>query len=483
MRFFLLHLRSGKGTKMNENRKPLRVLWFANTPGLSAKNVRVGVPVGGAGWISSLQSAVEDRADCHLGFVFYSEELLEPFEYQKTWYFPVQKLGNTKKKRLLNRIAVRTEYDENVPNFLKAIGLFKPDIIHVHGTEFSFGLITGHIKHIPVVVSIQGNLTVYDKKYFSGMTMPGLIRRLKSGYPFFLSDYKIWRKRVLIEQEILRKTAFIFGRTDWDRRISLALAPGAHYYHVDEVIRPAFYQLGRGQLGKNHLERKLEGGQLDRGPGSGAVPVFFTTSSPSFYKGFETVIDTARILAGNGIAFTWLVAGLKEGDALVKMIRQWKGAGDLGALNIRLLGVLSEEELMKQLLEAAIYVQVSHIENSPNSLCEAMLAGLPIIASFAGGTSSLIKDGVNGVLVQDGDPYALAGALQEMMQRPEQYLPMAAAARSAALRRHDPGAIVKGMLESYADIIERHALKEARALAGGYGVGADGVNGDQGAGK
>lgn len=421
------------------------MLWFANTPGLSAKNVRVGVPVGGAGWIASLQSAVEDKTDCQLGFVFYSEETLEPFEYGKTWYFPVVKLGKNKRERMMNRLTRRTEYDENVVNFLRAIELFKPDIIHVHGTEYSFGLITRHITRIPVVVSIQGNLTVYNKKYFAGLNMPGLLRRLRSGYPFFQSDHLIWQKRAAIEREILGKTEYVFGRTDWDRRICLALAPQASYFHVDEVIRPRFYQLTR---------EGLTGGQV-----SNPAPIFFTTSSPSFYKGFETVIETARILTGNGMSFTWLVAGLKEGDALVKLIREETGAADLGALQIRLPGILSEEELAGHLSTADVYVQVSHIENSPNSLCEAMLAGMPIVASFAGGTASLLRDGEQGVLVQDGDPYALAGAMEEMIKYPERYGPMAVEARRVALRRHNPEAIVAGMLDRYAEIIKKHAEK------------------------
>jgi glycosyltransferase involved in cell wall biosynthesis len=440
---------------MNENRKPLRVLWFANTPGLSAKNVRVGVPVGGAGWIASLQGAVEDKTDCQLGFVFYSEEALEPFEYGKTWYFPVVKLGKNKRERMMNRITRRTEYDENVVNFLRAVELFKPDIIHVHGTEYSFGLITRHITRIPVVVSIQGNLTVYNKKYFAGLNMPGLLRRLRSGYPFFQSDYLIWQKRAAIEREILRKTEYVFGRTDWDRRICLALAPGANYFHVDEVIRPRFYQLTREGMTRGGVT----GEGMARGQVSNPAPIFFTTSSPSFYKGFETVIETARILTGNGLSFTWLVAGLKEGDALVKLFREETGAAELGALQIRLPGILSEEELAGHLSTSDVYVQVSHIENSPNSLCEAMLAGMPIVASFAGGTASLLRDGEQGVLVQDGDPYALAGAMEEMVKYPERYGPMAAEARRVALRRHDPEAIVAGMLDRYAEIIEKHAAK------------------------
>ncbi len=417
----------------------MRVLWFSNTPGLSAEYLKINQVM--AGWVAALQSAVEEAAGCELGFAFYSEGLLDPFEYRKTRYFPIQKLGNSKRKRLLNRITGRTEYDENVPHFLRAVELFRPDIIHVHGTEVPYGLILRHVSHIPVVISIQGVLTVYAIKYFSGLNMPGLLQRLQSGYPFFKTDYKIWRKRAAIEREILRKAEFVFGRTDWDRRVCLALAPRAEYFHLDEVIRPRFYR-------------------MDRKPVTNTSPVFFTTSSPSFYKGFETVIDTARILTGNGIGFIWLVAGLREGDALVKLIRQLKGAGDLEALNIRLLGMLTEEQLADQFAGADVFVQVSHIENSPNSLCEAMLAGLPIVASFAGGTSSLVKDGVHGVLVQDGDPYALAGAMEEMVRQPERYLPMAAEARRVALLRHDPAAIVAGMMRDYSAIIEKHAGKK-----------------------
>lgn len=420
------------GPTMDKNSRPMRVLWFANTPGLSASYLNIDLAAGG--WISSLQGVVEGMADCQLGFVFYTEQAMAPFDYGKTWYFPVQKLGNSKKKRLLNRIMGRTEYNENLPAFLQAIESFKPDIIHVHGTEFSFGLILQQVTRIPVVVSIQGNLTVYGKKYFSGLNMPGLVDQLRSGYPFYQADYKIWQRRAAIEREILEKTRFIFGRTDWDRRITLALAPRAHYFHVDEVIRPRFYQL--------HWQ-----------PVAHAVPVFLTTSSPSFYKGFEVVIDTARILTGKGIAFTWLVAGLKEDHPLVKLICQLKSADNLGALNIRLLGTLGEEDLAGHLLTSDAYVQVSHIENSPNSLCEAMLAGIPVIASFAGGTSSLLKDGVHGVLVQDGDPYSLAGAMEEATLYPERYQSMAAEGRLVARRRHDPVAIGRGMLEHYSVII------------------------------
>lgn len=112
-----------------------------------------------------------------------------------------------------------------------------------------------------------------------------------------------------------------------------------------------------------------------------------------------------------------------------------------------------------QLMNSDAYVQVSHIENSPNSVCEAMLAGVPVIASYAGGTGSLLKDGVHGVLVQDGDPYVLAGAMREVPEQPEKHTAMAAEGRRVAQRRHDPALIVTGMIGRYKDIIQKNSEK------------------------
>ncbi|HTR32126.1 MAG TPA: glycosyltransferase family 4 protein [Puia sp.] len=432
---------------MDNKKKPMRVLWFANTPGLSAGYLKISLAAGG--WISSLQQVVEGVAECQLGFVFYSEQVSAPFEFGRTWYYPVRPLGSSKGKRLVNRIAGRAERDENLPAFLRAIGEFRPDIIHVHGTEFPFGLILREVKDIPIVVSVQGNLTVYHEKYFAGLGLPGWWRGWRTGYPFYKADYKIWRRRMEIEQEILGRAKFIFGRTDWDRRITAALAPHAEYFHIDEVIRPGFYG--------------LEWGSGERGLGEAVAyrraPVFFTTSSPSIYKGFETIIDTARILAGMGVAFEWLVAGLKAEQPLVRLTMKDRKVNDLATLNIRLLGTLDEKDVADRLMQCDAYIQVSHIENSPNSVCEAMLAGVPVIASFAGGTGSLLKDGVQGVLVQDGDPYVLAGAMQEVISQPATYAAMAAEGRKAARRRHDPPVIVAAMFDRYREIIQKSSGK------------------------
>jgi glycosyltransferase involved in cell wall biosynthesis len=99
---------------------------------------------------------------------------------------------------------------------------------------------------------------------------------------------------------------------------------------------------------------------------------------------------------------------------------------------------------------------VSHIDNSPNSLAEAMILGMPCIASFVGGTGSMIKDGEEGVLVQNGDPWVLAGAIIELFNNKENATLMGANARKTALKRHDKRRIVSDLVKSYQEIIRKH---------------------------
>ena len=60
------------------------------------------------------------------------------------------------------------------------------------------------------------------------------------------------------------------------------------------------------------------------------------------------------------------------------------------------------------MLASDLYVSASHIENSPNSVAEAQLIGMPCIATGVGGTATYIEHNISGIIVPPGDPYALA---------------------------------------------------------------------------
>ena len=105
------------------------------------------------------------------------------------------------------------------------------------------------------------------------------------------------------------------------------------------------------------------------------------------------------------------------------------------------------------MLNSDIYCQVSHIENSPNGVCEAMLLGIPVIASNAGGTTSLLKNDIEGIIVQEGEVFSLAGAFLELSQGFDRAKLYSENARKTALKRHDKSKTTDGLVKIYHTLI------------------------------
>ncbi len=78
------------------------------------------------------------------------------------------------------------------------------------------------------------------------------------------------------------------------------------------------------------------------------------------------------------------------------------------------------QDIHSQLAQADLFVFPSQYEGFPNALCEAMAAGLPVIASDCSGNVDIIQDGINGRLFPVGDIEKLAPLMREMIQDPAQ---------------------------------------------------------------
>jgi glycosyltransferase involved in cell wall biosynthesis len=116
---------------------------------------------------------------------------------------------------------------------------------------------------------------------------------------------------------------------------------------------------------------------------------------------------------------------------------------------------MNAAQLLKAELDADIFVHPSHIDNSPNSVCEAMLIGMPVIATCTGGTGSLLTDGEEGILIQDGDPHSLAGVLMELVKDPAYAAELGKNARERAIKRHDPDQITDNLINIYTSLIKK----------------------------
>lgn len=413
----------------------MRVLWFANTPcGAFSDEIK-----GTGGWLDSLAAELSNSKDVELFIAFHYPYKIKPFEYEGTHYYPIY-TGNIISGRLKTRFLHKFN-----TSFLKVYKLIidsiSPDVIHIHGTENPFCELIGKIE-IPIVVSIQGNLTVYNHKFNSGFhgrflnLKPTLtsIKSLLLGRRTFGDNKKWFEESVPLEQNALKACKYVIGRTDWDKRITRVLAPESEYFKGNEILREGFYKY------------------TWTFPQRQSKMIIHTTNGDSYYKGFETVCQALDILNKLGKNVEWRVAGVSE-DSLINKITKKFLKDNYPQKGLVLMGALNESQLIESLQSSHIYVMASHIENSPNNLCEAMILGMPCIATFAGGTGSLLTDKEDGLLIQDGDPWAMAGAILELASDWNRACEYGTSARKKALARHDKATIVHELISIYESVI------------------------------
>jgi glycosyltransferase involved in cell wall biosynthesis len=288
-------------------------------------------------------------------------------------------------------------------------------------------------------VSIQGIVNPLNEKFFSGIpreiakryeTLTSRLLLRTQSISFFQFKSKARR-----ELDILNTSKNLIGRTNWDRRVTSVLTNNTKYYHIDELLRTEFYS--KKWNSDNFSSKEIR---------------IITVSSNNIYKGFETIVKAAQILSNlKDIKFSWQIIGLSENDSIVKMTLSWLKI-NLEDVNINLLGKMPPDIFIPLMQESNIFCQTSHIENSSNSLCEAMYLGMPIVASFAGGTDSILENNKEGILVQNGDPFAVAGAIVELKNNAEKAIEMASNARKRAIKRHDPEKITTELIDLYKNL-------------------------------
>ncbi|MCC7264392.1 MAG: glycosyltransferase [Candidatus Latescibacteria bacterium] len=94
-------------------------------------------------------------------------------------------------------------------------------------------------------------------------------------------------------------------------------------------------------------------------------------------------------------------------------------AARLGLLpRVVFAGPRSTDEVPRWMQAADLLVLPSLSEGRPNVVLEAQACGLPVVATRVGGTPELVEDGINGVLVDSGDPQQLAQAIAGLQQYP-----------------------------------------------------------------
>ena len=279
---------------------------------------------------------------------------------------------------------------------------YKPDVVHIHGTELSLGLsFVNACGADNVVVSIQGLTSVICNYYEAGMSRAEIIKSMTPRDIIrgsILKDKWRFEQRGLYEIELLRKVHHVIGRTHWDRSHVWAINPEAHYYYCNETLQPPFYE-GRWEYAK-------------------CIPHSIFVSQASYpLKGFHQLLKALPLVIKQYPDVKVNVAGTHREMRSFSQRKNMSGYENyLNKLiskldleeHVNWLGALDVLQMKHEYLSANVFISPSSIENSPNSVCEAQMLGTPVIASYVGGTMDLIPNESCGYLYRFEDIEMLA---------------------------------------------------------------------------
>lgn len=416
----------------------MRILWITATAGNYQSPHSCGGGYNGGGWISSMQNELAKCDDIKLGIAFCRNGEPAKVEQDGVVYYPIPHHTKSKKDKFFDLFKLNDATRDEVlwpyyeHKFKEVIEDFKPDVIHIFGSELYHGLAARVAGNIPMVLHIQGllSLSIYIflppgisawEFYMSGKGLKG--KYLNYQYLAY------WHRSVHREKAILRAVPHVIGRTDWDRQALAVLNPKAHYHYGGEILRDIFYE---------EKERKMP-----------SKPVITSTISFPTYKGYDVILKVADILKNEmHLDFEWNVFGNVQPDFMEKHV----GLRHKD-LNINLHGVASAEDIRDALLGSTLYFHPSYVENSPNAVAEAQLVGIPVVASRVGGTDSMVEHGKTGYLYPVTDPYMAAFYIGKMIDDKEENVTIGKQAREVAKVRHNKGKIVEELLKTYQEII------------------------------
>lgn len=362
-------------------------------------------------------------------------------------------------------ITAGVEISEERKNFRKILDSEKPDVVHIYGTEFEQSWAMAQEADVTrTVATIQGPLIYYKDAVYGELPdrvcrdtwLHKLLRKLKKGGQSIELQRNSFAQRADLERKTLQHLKYIHGGSEWGNAVARSVHPGCTTFEGGLILRAPFY--GKERWNWDSCEKHtvyilfsypIKGFHqflealpiiLDRYPDT-KVHVVSSKLNVRHYQGFrKTIMNKAP-------DYQWYIQqrieqlGLKD--------------------NLIFDGYLNAEQVKERLLKTHVFVSAAKIENQCTALGEALILGIPCVATFTGAIPETIEHGKSGFLYPFDSPYMLADYICKIFSDRDLAERFSKEGHRSSARTYDPEKNGKLLIEMYHTI--DHNAKEARA--------------------
>lgn len=331
--------------------------------------------------------------------------------------------------------------------FEKMIKYINPNCIHIWGSEYdhSYYAVSAAKKLSKIectILSIQGLVSIYAKHYCDGIP-PKLIykKSLKEilGKRNIAEEQRAMELQGKTETKTVELLKHCMGRTDWDYACAKQINPEIKYHYCGEILREGFYT----QRWKyENCDKKV---------------IFFSQAHYPI-KGLHIMLGALKIVKKRYPSVILRVVGENPNEKpAYKKSTYDKYICDLIKKNnllgsIEWLGKLSEENMIENYIRANVFVCASSIENSSNSIGEAMILGVPVVASDVGGIKSFLSHEKEGLIYHGTADYMLADNIIKIFESKELAIRLGNAAHERAKVFHNVNKNLQALSNIYDEI-------------------------------
>lgn len=411
----------------------MKILWTANTFSPEVSKIINIKSKHSISWVDAMSERIKEKEDIHLSIAcpYEGTTILEK-EYDGITYIAVP---------------IR----DAMANWCDVIVKYQPDIIHAYGTEQQHNAyVLEHSKNIPVLISLQGLLSEYERHYYAGIDFSTMIRytplRDIIRPTGFFTGRKDFIKRSKNENSLLKRARYVEGRSTWDKVSAYNINPNLKYYYCPRMLRKQFYTDKPWNV--SEIERYTILVTQGNYPIKGIHILFRAVAKlKEKYKDIKIKVTGTDVFARINNNKRYLSNGYER--YLFDLAKK------LDIINhIEFVGYKKASEMVELLKKIHLAVIPSAIENAPNSLAEAMIVGTPVIATFVGGNMDMLTHNENGFLYAFDEWNMLSYYIDQLFSSDELCNAFSKKARDNALKRHNPEELVENLYNIYCEVIQ-----------------------------